>query len=116
MVPTSRSSSPIGSTQAQASGRRAKNVAYQAEQARLAPYEELARKIIRYRMKRGLTQAQLAAKVGTSHSAISRLESGRHAASSETLRKLALALDMRLVIGFERGSKQAPKRDLVTFT
>jgi hypothetical protein len=33
----------------------------------------------------------------------------------ETLRKLATALDMRLVIGFERGPKNAPKRDLVVF-
>jgi len=34
-----------------------------------------------YRIEHGLTQAQLAKRVGTSHSAISRIESGHHAAS-----------------------------------
>lgn len=106
---------PIGSTHAQARKRRAKSPAYQAELARLAPYEALARNLIGYRIEHGLTQAQLAKRVGTSHSAISRIESGQHAATPETLRKLATALDRRLVIGFERGPKKTPKRDLVVF-
>lgn len=106
---------PIGSSHTQARKRRAKSSAYQAELARLAPYEALARNLIGYRMEHGLTQAQLAKRVGTSHSAISRLESGQHTATPETLRKLATALDMRLVIGFERGPKKAPTRDLVVF-
>ena len=106
---------PIGSTHAQARTRRAKSAAYQAEHDRLAPYEALARNLIGYRTEHGLTQAQLAKRVGTSHSAISRIESGQHAANPETLRKLATALEMRLVMGFERGSMAAPKRDLVVF-
>jgi transcriptional regulator with XRE-family HTH domain len=57
----------------------------------------------------------LAKRGGTSHSAISRIESGHHAATPETLLKLASALDMRLVIGFERGPKTAPEHDLVVF-
>ena len=63
----------------------------------------------------GLTQAQLAERIGTSHSAISRIESGQHTATPETLRKLAAALDMRLVIGFEHGPKKNPERDLIVF-
>jgi len=106
---------PIGRTHAQARKRRTKSAAYQAELARLAPYEALARNLIGYRMEHGLTQAQLAKRVGTSHSAISRIESGQHAATPETLRKLATALDRRLVIGFERGPKKTPERDLVVF-
>lgn len=46
-------------------------------------------------MEHGLTQTQLAEKVGTSHSAISRIESGQHSASPETLRKLSAALELR---------------------
>ena len=115
MKTTADAQTPIGSTHSQAQKRRAKSPAYQAELARLAPYEALARNLIGYRIEHGLTQAQLAKRVGTSHSAISRIESGHHAASPETLRKLATALDMRLVIGFERGRRKAPKRDLVVF-
>lgn len=43
------------------------------------------------------------------------IESCQDAAGPETLRKLAAARDRRLVIGFERGPKKAPKRDLVVF-
>ena len=115
MTTTTETDTPIGGTHAQARKRRAKSPAYQAELARLAPYEALARNLIGYRIEHGLTQAQLAKRVGTSHSAISRIESGHHAATPETLRKLATALDMRLVIGFERGPTKTPKRDLVVF-
>ena len=115
MKTTADAQAPLGSTHAQARKRRAKGPAYQAELARLAPYEALARNLIGYRIEHGLTQAQLAKRVGTSHSAISRIESGQHAATPETLRKLATALDMRLVIGFEHGPKNAPTRDLVVF-
>lgn len=36
----------------------------------------------------GLTQAELAARMGTTASAISRIESGHHATSAQTLKKL----------------------------
>jgi len=74
----------------------------------------LARCLIRCRIEHGLTQVPLAKRVGTSHSAISRLESGQHTAT-RTLRKLATAPDMRLVIGFEHGPKKNPERDLDVF-
>ena len=42
--------------------------------------------------------------MGTSETAISRLESGQHKPSVETLQKLSRALGRKLVIGFEDDS------------
>ena len=61
----------------------------------------------------GLSQRELAERMGTSHSAISRIESGQHQTSVETLKRLATALDLRLIIGFERGPSSNPERELV---
>lgn len=100
---------------ADARARRAtRSAAYRAEQERLAPYEELARLAIKHRAALGLSQEELAERMGTSHSAVSRIESGRHKTSVETLRRLAHALDLRLVVGFESGPPEHPVRDLVT--
>jgi len=38
--------------------------------------------------------------MGTSHSAISRIESGQHPTTVQTLRRLADALETHLVVGF----------------
>ncbi len=93
--------SPIGSWHASAMRERAaRNPEYRAELERLAPYEALARIVIRRRGQLGLSQAELAERVGTSHSAISRIESGRHPTTVQTLRRLATALDTHLVVGF----------------
>lgn len=80
--------------------RRARNPEYRAELERLAPYEALARIVIRRRGQLGLSQAELAQRMGTSHSAISRIESGQHATTVQTLRRLADALGTHLVMGF----------------
>ena len=53
---------------------------------------------ILHRRRSGLTQDALARRMGTSVSAISRLESGFHAPTIETLRKLAVALGGRVKI------------------
>jgi ribosome-binding protein aMBF1 (putative translation factor) len=109
-----RRQSPIGTPVAEAQRRRAgRNAKYRAEQDRLGPYEEIARLVIRHRMTLGLTQAKLAARMGTSHSAISRIESGQHRTSVATLRRLAKALDLRFVVGFESGPRERPLRELV---
>lgn len=79
----------------------------------MAPYEGIARFVIRRRAELALTQQQLAARVGTSHSAISRIESGQHRTSVATLERLAEALDARFVVGFETGPSTAPVRELV---
>jgi len=110
-----REKSPVGTTVTKAAARRARrNPAYQAEQERIAPFEELARLVIRHRAALGLSQEELARRVGTSHSAISRIESGRHKTSVETLQRLAHALGLRLVLGFESGPRERPIRELVS--
>jgi transcriptional regulator with XRE-family HTH domain len=74
---------------------------YRTEAARLEPYESLARMIIARRIRYGLTQGQLAARMETSVSAISRLESGQHMPSLTTLDRVARAFGERGVVGFE---------------
>jgi ribosome-binding protein aMBF1 (putative translation factor) len=107
--------SPAGTSVAEARRRRARrSAAYRKEQARLAPFEEIARIVIKHRMNIGLTQAELAARMGTSHSAISRIESGKHPTTVGTLQRLAEALDLRFVVGFESGSRKKPVREVVT--
>ena len=64
-------------------------------------------------MNLGLTQAELAKRMGTSHSAISRIESGQHPTTVATLQRLAEGLDLRFVVGFESGSRKKPVRELV---
>jgi len=106
---------PIGSTAQQAQRRRARrSAAYRAEQARLSQFEGLARLVIRLRAARGISQKELARRVGTSHSAISRLESGRHRTSVQTLQRVASALGVRFVVGFESGPREAPTQELVS--
>ncbi len=108
-------SSPIGTTVAEASPRRARrSPAYRAEQERLAPFEGLARLVIKHRAALGLSQEELARRVGTGHSAFSRIESGRHKTSVETLQRLAQALGVRLILGFESGPRERPTRELIS--
>jgi len=66
----------------------------------LGPEFELVQMIIGERIKQGLTQAQLANKLGTKQSAISRLERGTVNPSLSFLRRLAKALNTELHISF----------------
>lgn len=50
------------------------------------------------RVQRGLTQEQLAEKIGVSWSAISNLERGRHIVSIERLLDISIALDVGLEV------------------
>ena len=60
---------------------------------------ELLDSMLKAREKAGLTQEELAVKIGTRQPALSRLERGGFKkASVETLRKIADVLDARLVI------------------
>ena len=61
---------------------------------------EIARAVIRARIEKGLTQKELAQKIGTKQSVISRLESGRANPSVAFLKKLAQALNSHLEIRF----------------
>jgi DNA-binding XRE family transcriptional regulator len=93
--------SPIGTSAAEDRRQRAmRSVEYRRLQDQYAATRELAWQVIRYRMDRGLTQQELAKLVGTSHSHISRIESGRYMPSGTTLQKLAAGLDRDLHIIF----------------
>ena len=106
---------PIGASAAVARRRRAaRSSAYRMEQRRIAQFEELARLVIKHRFELGLSQKELARRVGTSHSAISRIESGRHQTSVATLQRVARALGLRLVLGFESGPDDKPRRELIS--
>lgn len=71
------------------------------EYERLGPEFELVRLLIRKRLEKGLTQHELARKIGTKQSAIARLESGRYNPTVGVLRKVAAALNADLKISFQ---------------
>ena len=63
---------------------------------------ELLESMIKAREEAGLTQEELARRIGTKQPALSRLERGGFKkATVETLNKIAKALDTRLVIKFQ---------------
>ena len=57
----------------------------------LAPEFEIAAELLRARMRAGLSQTELAERMGTSQSAIARLESGQTLPSTKTLLRFAEA-------------------------
>lgn len=63
---------------------------------------ELAQLFIRARNEAGLTQTELAKRMGTSQAYVARLESGRENPSTRTLQRFAAATGHRVVIGFEQ--------------
>lgn len=109
--------SPVGNTADQGSARRAaRSPEYRAQRAEREGFREIAWLLIKYRMDKGLSQQQLADRVGTSYSQISRIESGRHRTNLDTLSRIAHALDLRMVLGFETTTPSGrTKRDLVSF-
>lgn len=106
--------SPIGTSVGEDIGRRrARGTKYQETQDRLRPFEEIARMVIVRRAHLGLTQQELAERMDTTKSVISRIESGQHRSGIDTLRRLAEALDGHAVIGFEFNAGKAPRSELV---
>jgi transcriptional regulator with XRE-family HTH domain len=81
------------------------------EWQRTAPYEQLARVVIGRRAELGLTQQELASRMGTSQPAIARIECGQHGTSGRMLARLAAALEIDSMTGFEYspGEKPLPK-------
>ena len=61
---------------------------------------ELLDEILKARTEAGLTQAELATRIGTTQSSVARLESsmGKHSPSIDTLRRYASALGYRLQV------------------
>jgi len=67
----------------------------------LKPRYQLISEIIELRRKKGLTQKDLAEKIGTKQTAIARIESGRINPTVNLLERIAMALNSRLIIRFE---------------
>ncbi|MDP1722307.1 MAG: helix-turn-helix transcriptional regulator [Candidatus Gottesmanbacteria bacterium] len=76
------------------------NPALRTEYDKLQPEFALIRAVVEARTKRGLTQTELAQRIGTKQSVISRLEIGRANPSVAFLKKLAEALNSNLQIRF----------------
>jgi ribosome-binding protein aMBF1 (putative translation factor) len=67
------------------------NPRVKAEYDALAPEFEIAAELLKARRRAGLSQAELATRMGTSQSAIARLESGQTLPSTKTLLRYARA-------------------------
>jgi len=72
--------------------------AVKAEYDALAPEFEISAELLRARLRAGLSQAELAARMQTSQSAIARLESGQTLPSTKTLLRFAEATGSKIRI------------------
>lgn len=72
-----------------------------AEYKKLEPEYQLARSVVAARLKVGLTQTELARRLGTKQPAISRLERGLSRPSLTTIRKIAKVVGGRPVTYIE---------------
>jgi DNA-binding XRE family transcriptional regulator len=68
----------------------------------LAPEFEAARELVAARVRAGLSQAEVAAIMGTTQSTIARLESGKRPPSLRTVQRYAQAVGCRAVVRIER--------------
>ena len=84
-----------------------KDPAYQREYDALEPEFSLAAALIRARAEAGLTQEELAARMGTKQEVVARWEGGKVMPSTRTLTRLAKATGTRLQIHFARDNVAA---------
>jgi DNA-binding XRE family transcriptional regulator len=111
---------PQGRTAAQAaSGRARRSPEYRAARDEYAATRALREKnwiaahIRERRYELDLTQQEVAQRAGTSHSFISKLESGEHIPTIPVLTRILAVLDEQLLIGIERKSPgQDPEREV----
>lgn len=109
--PTARSAA------AAAAERAARSEDYRAARDEYARIRELrkanpaAAHLRERRFELGLTQQEVATAAGTSHTAISRLESGTHTPNLATLQKIAAVLDEELLVCFQRTVDGEIERD-----
>lgn len=73
-----------------------KNAAYRKEIERQDLVFEMAESIIDARIKKGMTQKELAKKLKTKQSGIARLENGRHWPNFKSLEKIAKILNIKM--------------------
>lgn len=105
---------PVGtSVSADIERKRRQSPEFRAEHDRLVGFEQLARVVIMRRAELGISQEELARRMRSTASVVSRIESGQHATNAKTLKRLGEALGGHAVIGFDFGSAKRPKRELV---
>ena len=73
----------------------------QAEYDALADEFAIARELISARARAGLSQAEVAQRMGTTQSVVARLESGRRPPSLRTVQRYAQAVGTRAVVRIE---------------
>lgn len=81
--------------------RQADDAAFREARAALRPNYEFRRALIGARLGAGMTQKELAALLGTTQSAVARLEAGQSMPTVETFCKLADVLGVRFEIAAE---------------
>ncbi len=79
-----------------------KDPEFREEYVRVDEEYALVEALVRARTAAKLTQAELARRLGTTQSAIARLEGGRVSPSVTTLRRYAAATGTRLTVGLVR--------------
>lgn len=77
-----------------------KNPEYRYEYEKLEPEFEIARQIIDARIKKKISQEELARKMGTGQAVVSRLETASASPSLSLLKRLAEALNLKLELHF----------------
>lgn len=83
--------------------RESRDPEFKAARERTRPAFEFRRALIGARIQAGLTQAQLAQRLGTSQAAVARMEAGAVKPSLTTIMKLADTLHVRFEISAENG-------------
>jgi predicted transcriptional regulator len=73
-----------------------KDPAFKAEYDALAPEFEIAAELVKARARAGLSQAEVARRMGTTQSVVARLESGQTLPSTKTLLRFAEATGSRV--------------------
>jgi ribosome-binding protein aMBF1 (putative translation factor) len=74
------------------------NAEVKAEYEALAPEFEISAELVRARLRAGLSQAELAERMGTSQSTIARLESGHTLPSTKTILRFAKATGCKVEV------------------
>jgi DNA-binding transcriptional regulator YiaG len=112
--------SPVGSTVSEVSDRwAATNEEYRTARDEYRAIRELRKKnwiaahIRERRYELELTQQEVAERAGTSHSFVSKLESGDHIPTIPVLQRILRVLDEELLIGIERQvPDEEPEREI----
>jgi transcriptional regulator with XRE-family HTH domain len=85
-----------------------KDPSFRAEYDALAPEFALSRALIEARANAGLTQADVAERMGTTQSVVARIESGRNPPNLRTLERYAHAVGSRIAVTLVPAQSVAP--------